>query len=226
MIRAALALAAKDCRILAGRGNVPFQSVLLGLLLIVLFSLSLDGAEKAGATAAAAIFWLASIFCLTILATSLFMLEETALARKGLLLSPHPAQFIWLGKTLALFGLLLLVQAIFLLASFIFLGMSLAGNLVFALAGVILVDAGASCLSSLLASLCRGEAAKESLASIIVFPLLIPPLLSGIRLLAAGYGEAAAAADLLRWIGVAASFDAVFAGAALMLFPLMYGGET
>lgn len=233
MLSAAATLAAKDIRTLAGRGNVLLQSILLGLLLIVLFSLSFDGAQKAGPTAAATIFWLASAFCLTILATSLFMMEETALARKGLLLSPHPAQFIWLGKTLALVGLLLIIQAVFFLASLVFLDLSVSGNAILAVSGVFLVNIGAAALSSLLASFCRGQAARESLASILVFPLLVPLLLAGIRLLAAGYGETGIAAplgdapnDASSWLGIAAAFDAIFIAVALTLFPVTYGGEN
>lgn len=224
MIRAAMILAAKDIRVLAGRGSVLVQAVLLGLLLTVLFSLSFDGAGKAGPTAAATVFWLSSAFCLTILSTALFMLEETAAARKGLLLSPHPAQFIWLGKTLALIGLLCIIQAVLFMASLVFLDLSVTGDAALAISGILLVDIGAAALSSLLAAFCRGQAARESLASILVFPLLVPLLLAGIRLLSMGYGEADA--DASGWLGIAAAFDAIFVAVALTLFPVVYGGEN
>ncbi|CAK7023299.1 MAG: hypothetical protein DELT_02502 [Desulfovibrio sp.] len=231
MLRAALVLAAKDVRILAGRGGVFSQAVLLGLLLIVLFSLSFDGAEKAGPTAAATIFWLASAFCLTILATSLFMLEESGLSRKALLLSPHPAQFVWLGKTLALLALLGAIQTVFFAASLVFLDLSVSGGVFLIAGGILLADIGAAAAATLLASFCRGQAARESLAAILVFPLLIPLLLAGIRLLAAGYGDTAysgtaTASDTTQWFGLAAAFDAIFIAAALVLFPIVYGGES
>ena len=224
---AALAIAAKDIKLLAGRGGALLQALLLGLLLIVLFGLGLGGsadAARIGPTAAAAVFWLASAFCQTILMTALFGLEETNKARIGLLLSPVPSQAVWLGKAIAGTLLLLAIQAVFLIASVVFLGQPWAGNIPLALAAVPLVDIGMASLGALLGSIARGHTARESLCSLVVFPLLIPVLLAGIRALSALYAPESAA-DAARWLGFAAAFDAVFAAAALFLFPVMFGGD-
>lgn len=226
LLHCAVAIAAKDIRLLAGRGGSLVQALLLGLLLIVLFGLGLEGGVDArpGPAAAAAVFWLASAFCLTILVTALFGLEETNKARLGLLLSPAPRQAVWLGKTLAGCALLLLVQTVFLAASVVFLGQSWIGPVPLALAAVPLVDMGIVGLSTLMGSLARGQAARESLCSLVVFPLLVPALLAGIRVLSALYAPEHAA-DAARWLGFAASFGTVFAAAALVLFPFLYGGD-
>ena len=54
--------------------------------------------------------------------------------------------------------------------------------------------------------------------------MLVPLLLAGIR-----GGEAAFATvlpeGLTRWIGLAAAYDAVFLGAALLLFPFVFGDD-
>lgn len=223
MLKGVLAIAAKDITLTSGRGSAVTQAALLGLLLIVLFSFSLDGAAKTSPTAAAALFWLATAFCQTILITALFSLEERNKARIGLLLAPIPPQAIWLGKSLAALAPLLVIQAAFLAASVVFLGQSWEGNALLALAAIVLVDMGVTSLSALLGSLARGQAARETLCSLVVFPLLIPLFLAGIRVLAELYGAPGAAS--LRWLGVAGAFDAVFIGTALALFPAIYGGE-
>lgn len=223
MLRGAWVIALKDVKLLAGRGSALVQAALLGLLLIVLFSFSQDGAPKADPTAAAAIFWLASAFCQTIVTTALFTLEEVNKTRIGLLLAPVPAQAAWLGKSLAALFPLLLMQFFFLAASVVFLGQSWIGDTPLALTSIVLVDIGVVCLGALLGSLARGQAARESLCSLIVFPLLVPLFLAGIRVLAELYGAPGDVA--LRWLGVAAAFDAVFVAAALVLFPLVYGGD-
>lgn len=220
MLKAARIIAAKDITLTAQRGSALAQAVLLGMLLIVLFSLSLGAAVDP--TAAAAVFWLASAFCQTVLTTALFSLEEAGKARTGLLLAPVPIQAVWLGKSLAGLCLLLVIQAVFLAASVIFLGQSWSGQMPVALGGILLVDIGVVGLGSLLASLARGQAVRETLCSLVVFPLLVPQFLAGVRLLAAAYGDTAIPLD---WLGLAAAFDAVFAGAALALFPAVYGGD-
>lgn len=226
MLTAALTIAAKDLRLMAGRGGAAARPLLLGLLLVALFSLAVSGEGRPSPTTAAAIFWLVSAFCLTILMTGLFDLEETARARIGLLLAPVPVQGVWLGKSLAGLGLLVMIQAVLLAASAVFLDIAWPGDPSLALAGLLLVDIGIVALGSLLASLAGGQTARESLCSLVVFPLLAPQLLAGIRLLSALYGDAAAAGNAWQWIGIAAAFDAIFTAAALVLFPFLYGGDS
>ncbi len=225
MLSAALTIAAKDLRLMTGRGGAATRPLLLGLLLVALFSLAVSGEAKPSPATAAAIFWLISAFCLTILMTGLFDLEETARARIGLLLAPIPVQSVWLGKGLAGLGLMTMIQAVLLAASAIFLDLAWSGDVLLALMGLILVDVGIVALGALLASLAGGQTARESLCSLVVFPLLAPQLLAGIRLLSALYGDAAAAGSTWQWIGIAAAFDAIFTAAALVLFPFLYGGD-
>jgi len=59
MLRRGAFIAAKDLRLAVGGGQGLVQAVLLGLLLIFLFSLSRPTAELVSPQAAAAIFWLA-----------------------------------------------------------------------------------------------------------------------------------------------------------------------
>lgn len=222
MLKGAWIIASKDVLLTVKRCSALVQATLLGLLLVVLFSLSLSG-SKADPTAAATIFWLASAFCQTIVMTALFSLEESNKARVGLLLAPIPAQAVWFGKTLAGLFLLAVVQASLLAASVIFLGQSLTG-LMSAVAGIALVDIGIAGLGALLASLARGQTMRESLCSLVVFPLLVPQFLGGVRILAAAYG--ATPTTPWEWMGIAAAFDAIFIAAALAFFPILYGGDA
>ena len=93
-----------------------------------------------------------------------------------------------------------------------------------ALAAVLLVDVGMAALGSLLGALSQGQAARESLLSVVLFPLIVPLLLAGIRAGAGGLGEAAPA-EAASWIGLAAAFDAVFLAAGLILFPFVFSGD-
>ena len=226
MLNAALTIAAKDLRLMAGQGNAVTRPLLLGLLLVALFSLAVNSETKTSPTTAAAIFWIVSAFCLTILMTGLFDLEETAKARIGLLLAPIPVQAIWLGKSFAGLGLLAVIQVALLAVSVIFLDLVWFGDVSLALTGLILVDVGIVTIGALLASLAGGQTARESLCSLVMFPLLTPQLLAGIRLLSGLYGDIMTEGSAWQWIGIAAAFDAIFIAAALVLFPFLYGGDS
>ncbi|UIJ38099.1 heme exporter protein CcmB [Desulfobaculum bizertense] len=223
MIAQLRALFQKDLKLVLAGGVGLAQPVLLGLLLIFVFSTSLATGELASPQAAAAIFWVASCFSQVLIFNTLYGLEEANGARIALLLSPVSIHAIWLGKALAGFALLVLSQLVFLPAAIAFLGQSLHADCLMALGGLLLVDWGVVVLGALLGALAQGQAAKESLLTVILFPLLIPLLLAGVRIGAAYFS--AGAMHEGNWMGLAFAFDALFTGAALFLFPAVYGAE-
>lgn len=217
-------IASKDLRQVFQGGSGPVQAVLLGLLLVFIFSLSAAPGEQISLQAATAIFWLASSFSLVLIFNTLFHLEEENEVATALLMAPVSPQGVWLGKALGGMILLLLTQLFFLPAIIVFLGVEppkdlLAGGLL-----VLGVDAGLTVLGSLLGAVSQGSEARDSLLSIIVFPLQIPLLLGGIKVGAALLGGEPVQ-GYLDWFGLIGAFDAVFLGAALLLFPFVFGSE-
>ena len=169
MLKLALALCAKDLRIVLARSAGLAQALLLGLLLVFLFSLSLEAGDRLSPQAAATMFWLASAFCQVLVFNMLYSLEEENGSRLGLLTLPVPSQGIWLGKALAGLLLILAAQIVFLPATFVFLGQSAGEEPVPALIGLLLTDVGMAASGSLLGALSVGRAGRESLLSIVLF---------------------------------------------------------
>ncbi|AGW13966.1 heme exporter protein CcmB [Megalodesulfovibrio gigas] len=224
MLRAALVIAHKDLRLLAGRSSGLVQAILLGLVLLFLFSLSQAPGQRLPAQSAAAVFWMASLFCEILVVNALFFVEEVQGARLALALSPMPLQAVWLGKVLASLVLLLLAQCLFLPASVAFLGQSFSGDVLPALAMVLLADWGLVALGALLGALSQGQAARESLLSVVLFPLLLPLLLAAVRGMTQALGGPPESLD--NWFLTAGAFDLMFTAAALFLFPFVYGGDA
>lgn len=223
MLGASLCIAAKDMR-LALRGPAGLaRVVLLGLLLLFVLSLSRHPGEAVPAVTAAALFWLASAFCVVLVFGGLYEAEERSGGKIGLLLAPMPIQAVWLGKTLAGLGLLLLSQLVFFPAMAVFLDQSLAGDPLWAVCGLAAVDLGLSVLAGLMAAAVGSGAARESLSTVILFPLFAPLLLAGISLLEAGLGPVPESPA--RWMTLALAFDAVYVAASLLLFPFIFGQE-
>ena len=94
--------------------------------------------------------------------------------RLGLLLAPAPIQAVWLGKALAGLLLLLVAQMFFLPAAVVFLSQEIGALWPVGLGTLLLVDVGMCALGSLLGALSQGGAARESLLSIVLFPLWCP----------------------------------------------------
>lgn len=224
MLNAALVIARKDISLTLGRGSGLVQALLLGLLLIFMFSLSLLPGQHMTAQGAAAIFWMASAFCQVLIFSTLYAHEESNGQRQGLVLAPSPVQSIWLGKALAGLCMLFVAQALFLPALVVFLGQEITGLWPLGLGILVAGDIGIAAVGSLLGALAQGQSAKDSLLSIVLFPLLAPLLFGGIRIGSAVFsGKLAEGAQ--NWFGIALAFDAIFTAAALALFPAVYNAE-
>ena len=75
MLRLTLAVARKDLSLTLARGSGLIQALLLGLLLLFVFSLSQGIGERMSPQAAAAVFWLSSAFCQVLIFNQLYALE-------------------------------------------------------------------------------------------------------------------------------------------------------
>jgi heme exporter protein B len=224
LFAAALAMGRKDLRLILGRGTGLLQAMLLGLLLIFVFSLSLQPGERMTPQAAAAVFWMSSAFCQTILFSALYAHEEVNGQRQGLILAPTPVQAIWLGKALSGSCLLLAAQSVFLPAAVVFLGQEPGPSWPLGLGILFLADLGMAAMGSLLGALSQRSSARDSFLGVLLFPLQIPLFLAGISLGAAAFG-APLPPDPASWCGLSLAFDAVFLAAGLVLFPHIYTGE-
>lgn len=224
MLKSALLICRKDLTLSLGRGSGLLQALLLGLLLIFVFSLSLLPGQRMSPQGAAAIFWLASAFCQVLIFSTLYAHEEINGQRQGLVLAPTPIQAVWLGKAVAGLCMLLTAQLLFLPAAIVFLSQTVSPLWPLGLGIVLLADFGIVAVGSLLGALSQGQSARESLLSIIFFPLLVPLFLGGIRIGSAVFsGTLAEGAS--SWFGIALAFDAIFTAAALVLFPAIYNAE-
>lgn len=224
MLSAALRMMRKDLTLLTGRGTGMMQSLLLGLLLIFLFSLSGGIGERPSPQAASAIFWMSTVFCMVQVFNALYALEESNGQRHGLLLAPVPLQSIWLGKGLAGLVMVVLAQVVFLPTVLVFLDQNLNPSLLTALGALVLADFGLAAVGALLGALAQGQAARESLLCVVIFPLLLPLLLAAIRLGAAAF-SGVVQEDLGGWFRLLIAFDALFLAAGLVLFQFIYGAQ-
>lgn len=224
MLNLALAIAAKDLHLAVRTPGGFFQPLLLGLLLIFLFSLATPPGDSTSPQGAAAIFCIAILFCQVLVFHELYSLEEVNGAREALLLAPAPTQGIWLGKSLAGLTLLAMTEVVLLPATAVFLNQNLVGPLWPAAAALLLADVGMAALGSLLGALGQGRGGRESVLTIVVFPLMIPLMLAAVSLLALTFGAPDAGTAKL-WVGVAGSFDAIFLAVGLGLFGLLYRGD-
>ncbi len=217
----------KDFTLFFLRGGGLGQSILLGLLLIFVFSLSQGIGSSVEPRALATLFWLASAFAMVLIFNSLHALEEHNNAKSGLHLMPSSIHAVWLSKGFSGILFMLLAQILFLFALIVFCNGEIHGSIIELLTFLLLVDIGMSTCGALLGALAVGQTGKESLLSIVLFPLLTPLLLAGIEIFSLLFSPSVKSVfvEAQSWLLLIVAFDGIFLAMALILFPFLYSAD-
>lgn len=187
----------------------------LGLLVLLIFAFAVPG-EPTPELAAAAL-WLSFLLAGTLGAQRTFLLERDNLCLHGLLASPIDPGSIYLAKLLGTAATLGVLQAVVVpLAGlffrvvpsrhpFGFLGVCLLGNV------------GFSAVVTLFAAISVQSKAREMLLPLLVFPLVVPLVIAGVKASAILLGPGSLG-EASSWIQVLGAFAAMFVAAGWLLF--------
>jgi heme exporter protein B len=174
-------IARKDlrCELRAASGIITM--VLLGFLVVLVFSFSLDPGTRDSALARSGVLWAAFLFPGLIAVGRSFESEKEVQCLEGLLLCPVDRTVIYLGKLLSS-AILALGSGILVLVFFTVLYNVGIGLEWLALLGIIvLVAIGLSAIGTLSAAITVSVRARGALLTIIVLPLLVPLLIGAAR---------------------------------------------
>jgi len=201
MWRGVLTVLEKDLRIEWRTKESLASFVVLGVLLVVIFSVAIDPSPADAPRLAPAVLWAAFVFTGLLGIQRGFVLERENDCLGGLLVSPLDPAVLYLGKLAANVVLLAVMQALVLPALIVVL---LLGNLGFA------------ALATLFAAMTVRARAREVMLPVLLLPLLVPVLIGGVKAteaaLRGGFGAAVGA------LGVLVAFDAIFVVAGVLLF--------
>ena len=216
LVRQARTIAAKDLRIeLRGRhalGTIlPFAATLL-----IAFGLSIGPGRTLLQQTAPGLLWLAMLFASVLAFRQSYEAEGEDGALQGLLLAPIDKAAVFLGKAAAVaVQLIVLWVAVLVLVAALF-DVSLGGDPGIVVAACLLGTIGLAAVGSLFGVLSESPRAREAVVPLLVLPLAVPVLLSGVKatsLALAGLGSQAGG-----WLGLLVAFDLVFLSAGTLVF--------
>jgi heme exporter protein B len=215
-MRAAIAILAKDLRI-EWRTRESLATVfVLGVLLLVVFTVAHDPDPETAPALAPAVLWVTFVFTGLLGIQRGFLLERENDCLAGLLAAPLDPASIYAGKLAANVVLLAVTQAAVVPLVGLFLHVDLATVLPGLLVVLALGNLGFAALSTLFAAIAMRTRAREVMLPLLLLPLLVPLLIGAVQatraVLAGGLGEAR------DGIAVLAAFDVVFTVAGWLLF--------
>jgi heme exporter protein B len=216
MWRAVLAVVRKDLRIEWRTKESLASFVVLGVLLVVIFSVALDPAPADAPRFAPGVLWAAVVFTGLLGVQRGFVLEREHDCLGGLLASPLDPAALYVAKLAANVVLLGVMQALVVPLVAILLHADVGRALPALVVVLLLGNLGFAALATLFAAMTVRARAREVMLPVLLLPLLVPVLIGGVKATEAALagGLAAAAAPL----GVLAAFDAIFLTAGVLRF--------
>lgn len=168
-----LAVAHKDL-LLEFRSRQRLASVLtFAVLVAVVFSFALDPAVRAQSIAGA-MLWVTILFAGTLGLGRSFAVEQEQDAWTGLLVAPVDGGALFLGKFLANFAVLLLLELVVFPVYGLFFGLRFGGQIGGLAAVVVLATVGFVALGTLFAAIAANTRLGDTVLPVLLLPLLLP----------------------------------------------------
>ena len=212
----------KDIAIEAKSWEVLTTTLFFAVSCVLIFAFAFVKEGRAVEDAAAGILWIAIAFSGTLALGRTFERERYGETLRALLLAPAPRAALYVGKLLGMLALLglaelllvpmvaLLFQAALFSRPLLLIGLLAGGTIGFCAVG------------TLFAAMLVRARSRDVLLPILLYPIIIPVIIAGVRGTAALLGATPDEPTATMWIGILAAFDAVFVTLALWTFePLM-----
>jgi heme exporter protein B len=217
--RIARAVAAKDLRIELRSRVVSNQVLPFSGLVMIMFAFALDN-DDVLQRVAGGLVWLATLFSLFILVQRTFAVETYDGALDSLRVAGVNPQGIFVGKSVALFVQLLVLESVLFLASIVLYRVNVNGSgIVLLVTCVLCATAGLAFVGTLYGGLTAGARGRETLLPLLLLPVVAPVLICATRATESAFRSGGVTVgEGWPWVGVLAVFAAVFGLGGLLSF--------
>jgi heme exporter protein B len=217
MLRQALLVAAKDLAVEIRTKESLNAAAAFAVAILLLLSFAFDVAGEETRQSAGGLLWIVFAFAGALVFNRGFARELPNECLDALLSSNLSATSLLIGKAMASFATLLVVELISLFVFGVFYDIRWWIHPVELTAVFTLATWGIATLGAVFGALTVNLRLRELMLPIIVYPLLIPLLVAAIELTNALFGSGPVAVEKLIWWRVLAVFDIVFTALAVVL---------
>jgi heme exporter protein B len=215
-LRKVFAIVAKDVATELRTREMLSSMFVFSLLVILIFNFAFDLRAENQRTLAPGVLWVAIAFAGMLGLSRSFIMEKDRGSMEGLLLTPVDRSAIYLGKMLGNVLFIIVVEAIILPIFIVFFNLS-AGDLPLLVGVMILGTIGFAGVGTLFSAMAIHTRAREVLLPVLLFPVVIPVLLSAVKLTAAIL-DRLPFADVQNWFSLLVAFDLIFMALSFILF--------
>ena len=205
------------------RGRVLVNQVLpFAALVMVMFAFALDG-DDVLQRAASGLAWMATVLSMFVVISRSFLVDTDDGALDAMRVAGLDMRGVFLGKSIALFIQLLILNVVLIALSLLLYHVSLTGSSALLLTcAVVSATAGLSFVGVLYGGLAAMSKGRETLLPLLVLPVVAPVVIGAARATESAYGTAGArVSEGWPWVGLLSVFAVAFAIAGLLSFPAL-----
>jgi heme exporter protein B len=203
-------IAAKDLRSELRTKEALNASLAFSIVILVLFSFAFDPTSEQAREFSGGLLWLVFTFAGALILNRSFVRETQNDCLDGLLAAPVSAAALFLGKTLANYALLMAIELVSLPVFALFYNMRITGQIP-ALIGILLLGTWAlGVIGTFFSALTVNLRIRELMLPTLVYPLMIPALMSAMTLTTTLLAGDPIGTDQMISLKMLVAFDIVF----------------
>ena len=223
-LRASLTIAAKDLRSEFRTKEAFNASFAFSVVILLLFSFAFDPSSEQLHDISGGLLWLVFSFAGALSLNRSFARELQNDCLDALVSSPASAGALFLGKALANYALLLIVELASLLVFALFYDVRFAKQLGPLLLVILLGTWGMTVIGTMFSALTVNLRMRELMLPTLVYPLMIPALMAAMVLTTDLIGGTPLGPENMIWLRLLAGFDVIYTALAVVFIDIVLVG--
>ncbi|MBI4908396.1 MAG: heme exporter protein CcmB [Acidobacteria bacterium] len=223
-LRQTLTIAGKDLRSEIRTKESLNAAVSFAVVILVLFSFAVDPSADQIKEMSGGLLWLVFAFAGALVLNRSFARELGNDCLDALVASPVPSSALFLGKALANFVLLLIVELVALPVFGVLYNMSWARQPLLLAPVLLLATWGMTVIGTIFSALTVNLRLRELMLPMLIYPMMIPVLMAAMRLTTLLVNGEAIPADDQIWFRLLVGFDVIFTSLAVTLVDVVLVG--
>ena len=214
-LRKVFAIVWKDVRAELRTKDILSSMLVFAALAVVIFQFAFDLRADNARLVLPGVVWIAITFSGVLGLNRSFILEQDRGSMEGLLLAPMDRSVIYFGKLIGNLLFIFAVELVLLPLASIFFNVWIVTPSI--LLVVFLGTIGFAAVGTLFAALSVNTRAREVMLPILLFPIMVPVLIAGVRAMGALL-DGETLKDVAQWLRLLVAYDVIFIAAAFLLF--------
>ncbi|WP_053367093.1 heme exporter protein CcmB [Bacillus sp. FJAT-27245] len=210
IFRPALLIAAKELKSELKTKQVLATMLIFAGLVILIFSIAFDPQNNFTKAVVPGVIWVIIVFSGILGLNRSFISEQRNDTMQGLLIAPIEASGIYLGKMLANFAMMLIVEVVSLPFLFLLFDFKYMGSFAYFILVLFIGSFGFIAIGTFLAALAANSKSSEMLLPLLLFPITSPILIGAVQSTKIILTNIEKLPTAIAWMQLIGAYDVIF----------------